>query len=229
MLQLKQNNPVTIKRDEANGVILTGYAAVFNRESKLLNEGKGIFRELIKPSAFDKVLKRVDLDYILTVNHDKDKLLARSKSGTLNLSIDEVGLKFTASMPNTTLGKDTIEQIERGDLAECSFIASVPTNKIKRGKGKDGVMRHIVEEVSDLRDVSIVARGAYGDKASLSELVKRSVDIITGQVTAQKAIPLREELKREYCRLSKKHETNGVLTMTEIKRKYELEDMLKGV
>lgn len=221
MLKLKQNNPVSIKRSETGGVTLTGYAAVFNKESKLLNEGKCIFREIIKPDAFDKVLRRADLDCILTVDHNHQKLLARNKSGTLTLQVDEVGLRFSASMPETTLGKDTIEQIERGDLAECSFIGLVPQNKIKRGRGNDGVMLHTIEEVTNLHDVSIVARGAYGDEASLSELVKRSIDEINNnQIT---------ELRREYWSLQKRQETSGCLDMASIKRKYEIEDTLKSL
>ena len=79
--------------------IVEGYALKFNKPSKDL----GGFVETIDARALDGVNME---DVKLFLNHDSGNLLGRTKSGTLQLSVDEVGLKFRCELPNTTLGND---------------------------------------------------------------------------------------------------------------------------
>ena len=65
--------------------------------------------ERIMPGAFDRALKEDDCRAL--VNHDANNLLGRTASGTLRLSIDKTGLRYEIDTPNTTLGRDTIENI----------------------------------------------------------------------------------------------------------------------
>ena len=94
--------------------IVEGYALKFNKPSKDL----GGFIETIDARALDGVNME---DVKLFLNHDSGNLLGRTKSGTLQLSVDEVGLKFRCELPNTTLGNDVMELVKRGDLSQCSF------------------------------------------------------------------------------------------------------------
>src|SRR5206468_6343372 len=96
---------------------LSGYAAVFNS----LSEDLGGFREQIKPGAFTRSLE-ASPDVMCLHEHDpKQGLLGRTKSGTLALTQDNVGLRFDCSLPNTTLANDVCESIARGDIDGCSF------------------------------------------------------------------------------------------------------------
>jgi len=103
----------TIK-DEKGKKKVKGYAAVFNS----LSEDLGGFREKINRNAFDNVL---DDDVVAVFNHDMNMVLGRTSSGTLKISVDERGLFTEIDMPNTTLGNDLTELVERGDISKMSF------------------------------------------------------------------------------------------------------------
>lgn len=137
----------------------TGYAAVFNSKSRLLAERGKVFYEILENTAFDDVLERGDMDVVLTFNHKRDMIMGRTKSGTLTLGKDEKGLYFRSEVPNTTLGNDTWEMVQRGDYPDCSFVFTVGKNRWE--KDPDGTPLHIVERVSGLYDVAIVVDGAY--------------------------------------------------------------------
>lgn len=142
---------------------LEGYASVFNKRSKPLYESNRLFTEQINPQAFNEVLQRENLNVVLTFNHSRDMLIARTKSGTLELSVDEYGLKFRAKVPNTTLGNDIYELVKRGDLYENSFIFTVKKEDQTWLKEEDGNFLRTINKVSNLFDVSIVTDGAYAD------------------------------------------------------------------
>lgn len=98
--------------------VIAGYAAVFNRDS--LDMG---FIEQVDPGAFSKTIKEADVRAL--GNHDVDWLLGRSKSGTLRLFVDSVGLGYEIDInPNDPDGVRAIEKVRRGDLDGSSFTFS---------------------------------------------------------------------------------------------------------
>ena len=102
-----------------NGNNLTGYAVLWDSESRDIFEVGRKFTEKIERGAFG-ALDAVDVK--LFYNHDSRMPLARTKSGTLKLTQDERGLKFDASLPDTSDGRDVRALLERGDLTgEMSF------------------------------------------------------------------------------------------------------------
>src|SRR5208282_1875589 len=75
---------------------IEGYAARFNQQSKDL----GGFRETVAPGAFTNALAS-NPDIRCLYNHDANRVLGRTTSGTLTLSQDENGLKFRCQLdPN---------------------------------------------------------------------------------------------------------------------------------
>ena len=99
------------KHDDSRAV--EGYALVFNKHSKDL----GGFTEIIEPTALDGVLEKSDI--LCLLNHNEDRgILARSKygEGSLELVIDEIGLKYRFDAPSTTLGDELLEGLKRGDM-----------------------------------------------------------------------------------------------------------------
>jgi HK97 family phage prohead protease len=128
-----------------------GYAAVFNSPSEPLP-----FIETIAPGAFRRSLKS-DSEKLMLLNHNTDKVLASSKSGTLSLREDERGLYVEAELPETTYGRDLSILMQRGDVHSMSFGFSVP-----RGGdswSEDGTSRELREVI--LHEVSVVAFPAY--------------------------------------------------------------------
>lgn len=150
---------------------IVGYAAKFGVRSELIG---GVFREVIAPGAFGGELPGADVRFL--VNHDPSLLLARTKSGTLRLSEDEVGLRFDAMIPDTTLGRDVLEQVRRGDLDSTSF----GFRKIADGwaKTEDGVPLRTLREVS-IFDVSLATFPAYPD----TEVALRSLSEFDGELS----------------------------------------------
>ncbi len=134
---------------------ITGYAALFNNESKDL----GGFRETIAPGAFTRSLK-ANADVKCLFNHDPNKVLARTKSGTLTLAQDDRGLKFSAQLDkNQQMHRDIYASIKRGDVNECSFAFMVPSGG-QTWTNKDSYAARTLTDV-DLIDVSAVCYPAY--------------------------------------------------------------------
>ena len=91
-----------------------GYAAVFNAPTLLYTfDGISIY-EVIDAGAFDGA----DMaDVVLRYNHmESFPILARTSNDTLHLAVDEKGLKVTATLAETTQGKDIYELIRRKEL-----------------------------------------------------------------------------------------------------------------
>ena len=144
---------------------LEGYASIFNQRSKPIFENGKWFYEIIATGAFDEVLASPEFKTKLNFNHMNGQLLARTESGTLQLSVDEKGLFFKAEAPNTTTGNDVVELVSRGDLFECSFAFIVKRGDDTWTMNPDSAdpikLIRTVNKVSRLADVSIVTDGAY--------------------------------------------------------------------
>jgi uncharacterized protein len=129
----------------AAGRRLEGHAAVFGVEAKLPG-----FTETILPGAFSASL-RSDGDILALVDHDAQKVLARTKSGTLRLTEDGKGLAFSLDVPETQPGNDALALAHRGDLGGMSFGFTVP----KDGETWRGTRREL--RAVNLLEISIVS------------------------------------------------------------------------
>lgn len=137
-------------REIGDGMTFVGYAAKFNSRS----ENLGGFVETITPGAFKRSLRSRN-DVKLLVNHDSGRVLASTRSGTLRLEEDAVGLKVEADLPNTSDGRDMAELLRRGDLSSMSFGFTV----MKDTWNAEGSERSL--ESVRLFETSIVAFPAY--------------------------------------------------------------------
>ena len=189
-----------VEGSEEKKVFIEGYAAVFNQKSKLIFEDGKLFYEIIKPNAFDEVLKDEHLNVRAVVDHDNSKLLARTKSGTLTLSVDEYGLKYSILLPDTNLGEDIAKMVERGDIFESSFKYFTRKGDDRFERDENGDLIHIVERVSALYDVSLVVDGAFAN--TNMSVVKRSLKELEAkeQAERERKEAIRKELtkQREY-------------------------------
>ena len=148
---------VRIGGKSGEGRTVTGYALVFNEYSQDL----GGFREIIKPSALSGVLDRSDV--MALMNHDiKRGLLARSTNmkGSLILSVDRKGLKYTFEAPNYQLGTELLEGVKRGDIRSSSFSFAVTKEGQQWQKQGNEYIRTITQ-FDQIFDVSPVYKPAY--------------------------------------------------------------------
>lgn len=157
-----------------NDDVVEGYALKFGT----LSEKLGNFVETIDKRA----LEGVDLsDVRMFLNHDSSKLLARTASNTLTLTVDDIGLKFRAMLPNTSDGRDALELVKRGDLNQCSFGFTVA--KDAWGKHQDTNLRSI-QKIGKLFEISLVSIPAYKDTDV--SVANRSLEKVQEQNAMQK-------------------------------------------
>ena len=152
---------LTIETRASGQTAIVGYAAVYNRLSLDL----GGFREMILPGAFDKVLarQRGKQDVIAVFNHDPNILLGRTSSGTLEVSSDDKGLKYSVTPPAERA--DIISLILRKDLRGSSFAFTVSKDSESFSSDANGAVRSI-REVSGLYDVGPVVNPAYSSSTT---------------------------------------------------------------
>ena len=139
--------------------IISGYAAVFNQVAQIGRWYR--YKEQIASGAFE------GCNYdkcVACFNHNTDNILARYSSGTLKLSVDEVGLRFEFEVPNTTVGNDMYELVKRGDISQCSFAFVVAEESWKYDEQNDENDENdlrTIEKIAELWDVSLVTYPAY--------------------------------------------------------------------
>lgn len=130
---------------------IVGYAAVFN----VLSENLGGFQERIRPGAFSKTIQESDIRSLF--NHDPNLVLGRTKSGTLSMVEDEIGLAIECLPPDVQWARDLMVTIDRGDVDQMSFTFS--TVRDEWSTEKDVTTRDLIEV--QLYDVSPVTFPAY--------------------------------------------------------------------
>jgi uncharacterized protein len=139
---------------ESKSPKITGYAAVFNKETELWPG----FIEQVAPGAFTKTIKADDVRAL--VDHESSKILGRNTAGTLRLWEDSKGLGYEVlSGGDRTYENDLIKSIKRGDINQSSIGFNIVEQSLKYDKGNDMVRRTLTEV--KLFDVSAVTFPAY--------------------------------------------------------------------
>jgi HK97 family phage prohead protease len=154
--ETRSGTPIEIRAADDGSIVVEGYAALYDVPADIA----GMFREVIKPGAFRSALARKD-DVTLNINHNDNFLLARTSSGTLQLSEDAKGLKVRSELD--ALDPDVVRlvrKMKRGDLSEMSFAFSIPEGGQDWTRASDGLDVREIRDVM-LHDVSVVATPAY--------------------------------------------------------------------
>ena len=98
-------------------MVVEGYATTFNQPYTLYSWDDYEVREEIDEHAFDEC----DMtDVIMQYDH-QGRVFARTKNGTLQLAADENGLKITADLSGTDIGKQLYREIKGGYTDQMSF------------------------------------------------------------------------------------------------------------
>ena len=185
-----------IEAREQGSRTVSGYGSVFNSQSEDLG-----FIETIDPKAItDETIKRSDV--FATLNHDNDKILARCKygSGSLELKCDDKGLYYRFDAPNTDLGDELLEHLNRGEIDSSSFAFTVKRDEWTTGD--DGKTYRRILEIDQVFDISPVYCPAYPEAIcqkrnkpsdyadKINSLEKRDMD------NKEKINQLEEEIKK---------------------------------
>ncbi len=166
-------------KDTSDKLILVGRAIVFNKPTKIKTES-GSYIEIIRSSAL--IGASMD-DVKLFYNHDTNNIPLARTPKTMQLEIDNEGLKFCAELPNTEAGRGMYEAVKRGDLTGMSFAFNVPAG----GDEWQGCIRTI-KKIEKVYECSIVAFPAYAEASveargtNLNNKQKRQAKIKINQI-----------------------------------------------
>ena len=181
--------------------VIEGYALKFNRDSSVLG-GWVRFIERIDEHALDNA----DMSNVVaTFNHDNNQVLGRSNVN-LDLTVDNIGLKFRVKPTDTSYAKDLMANIRSGVINQCSFAFTIPESDDAqewRDADQDGVdYSREIRQIDKIYDVSVVTTPAYPDTEAT--VGQRSLDLLKkkqAEKESRELEPLREkmllELERE--------------------------------
>lgn len=142
---------LTTRSSDDNGMTVEGYAMLYDQPSVPMP-----FVEYIDRGALDNV----DLSKVLLLyGHDLNSVLARSDAENLQLRADDKGLWFRATLPDTTLGRDTYTNVTNGNLKGCSVGFKIGDDKWLQGN--DGKVIHHIRSFDQLIEISITPIPAY--------------------------------------------------------------------
>ena len=172
---------------EGEPVKIIGYAAKFNSRSNNL----GGFVEVIAPGAFDDVLND---DVRGLFNHDRNMILGRTKSGTLSLSVDDVGLRYEITAPDNQTVRDLVlAPIQRGDVDQSSFAFHLPSDGYRWDEDESGLYIRTITRVSRLIDVSPVTYPAYNDTEVSARDLEEAKKVLGNDSEEQRQLALHQE------------------------------------
>lgn len=174
-------------QDEEKRKVLEGYAVVFDKPTVLWECGGIEYKEIIAKEAFDNAdLKDVCLKY----NHGDSKgILARTRNGSLQLKVDDFGLKFRATLLDTTDANDVYTNVKNGLLDKCSFAFRVEEDAYNQE-----THTRTISKIKRVYEISVVDIPAYDD----TNVEARSY--FDGRAKEQNASERAKRVKRLICR-----------------------------
>ena len=175
---------------DSDAMIVEGYATTFNQPYMLYDGCDYRVMEQIAPTAF----AQCDMtDVIMQYDHE-GRVFARNRNNTLALSVDAAGLKITADLGGTDIGRQLYQEIKGGYTDKMSFGFVVAedqrTSTMDYNTGVETVLRTITK-IKKLYDVSAVSIPA-NDMTSIS--ARRYAD---GVIDGIKAERLERDNKRK--------------------------------
>ena len=179
--RITMNSEVRAIPTKDGSLKIAGYAATFDTEAENLN-----FREKIAPGAFTRSLAS-DEPIFLLINHQSGQLpLASTRSGTLKLTQDAVGLRMEANLDaKNPRALELASALTRGDVNKMSFSFSINEG----GETRDGGVRTLTDITC--YEVSVVNMPAYES----TDVGMRSAEEIKAEAEALELRKKQMELK----------------------------------
>ena len=175
--------PMEIRLEQREGeepsFFVEGYASTF--EPYVLFEEDGIqYKEQIDPKAFEGC----DMSDVIFCKDHEGTVFARTKNGTLELSIDEHGLFTRTDLSKTASARQMYEEIQAGMYSQMSFAFIVSDDEYDKKE-------HLrtIRKVQKLFDVSAVSFPANPG----TDISVATRDYFNGVIEAERAERLAKE------------------------------------
>lgn len=157
-------------RSKENSNNISGYAVVYDTYTEIRDAWGDTFHERIDPDAMVKTLQNGH-DIFALRNHDYNQIVGRS-GVNLTLENHENGLYFDLTAPNTTLGRDLLEEVRTGLIKGCSFGFRVNEDEWTE---RDGEYFRTIKDV-ELREITLTPIPAYSETSAEVRSLNLKVD-----------------------------------------------------
>lgn len=175
-------NSGAFELDESENFYVDGYASTFEPYEMMEIDGEKYY-ERISRNAFDEA----DMSDVVFLRDHTGRVLARTKNGAIELSIDDHGLFTRTNLGLTEAARDMREDIKAGNYSQMSFSFTVAEDHFDRD-----TRTRVIDRIKKVFDISAVAFPANaGTSIGLSMR-----DYFNGEIEIAKAERLERE-KRE--------------------------------
>lgn len=193
--QYRTAQPLQTRAEEQDGTTVEGYAATFGPYLFFEDEDGPVY-ESFSAAAFDNC----DMsDVIMQYDHN-GRVFARQSNGTLNLEIDDHGLKVIADLGSTEGSRGLLEDIRAGLITKMSwgFIPkdgptyNTETRTIEWGPGS-------IRKIFDVSAVSIPANDGteIAARKYMDGVIQKAEEVREKEERAQR----RAELHRKILKI----------------------------
>lgn len=144
--------------------LISGYSIVFDSDSvpMVVWNDRGELVEVVERITPES-LRGADMsETVAAINHDFNQVLARTDSGTLDISVDEKGVFYRFEAPKTTYANDLLINIEAGNIRGSSFYFSMDLDKgWDIQERADGKLQATIQRVVKIHEMGPVTKPAY--------------------------------------------------------------------
>lgn len=243
-IRISPSSDVQIVDTTAKKVTIRGYAVLFG-----VTYDMGWFTEEVAPTAFGGANLS---DIRALFNHNPDIPLARTKSRTATVTVNEIGLRYEFTAPRSPNGENVAAAVERGDVDQSSWGFTIKPGGDKWIERAGKKPHRIITAVDTVFDVSPVtfaanpqtsatvtttaARQSYdADKATRAtntadEIAERMERLQRAQARAKEPAPEAPEITARKKRLANITEANSAATQADLaERERRLERLTRIV
>lgn len=133
---------------EEPSFFVEGYATTFNEPYVMYHYDGNDYFEEVDAKAFDDA----DMSDVIFQYDHEGMVYARQKNGTLELNVDDKGLKVRADLGSITASREMYEAINAGLVSEMSFAFTVEEDSYN-----EKTRTRTITKINKLYDVSAVS------------------------------------------------------------------------
>jgi len=143
---------------------VSGYGIVFNSDSLplVIHDRSNGFVKVYERITRESIQEADMTDVIAAFNHNFEKLMGRTTSNTLQLSIDDKGVFYSFEAPPTQAGDDLLTHLQRKEISGSSFTFTIDAEEgydiIERG---DGSLEATPKRITKIYEMGPVINPAY--------------------------------------------------------------------
>lgn len=164
---------------------IRGYGVVFNSDSLPLTVYDSthghvrVVEQITRESMRDADMS----DVMGAYNHNFEKILGRTTSGTMTIDVDDAGVRYTIRAGKQSYATDLLESLRRGDVVGSSFTFTYDFDEGYEFEDRDdGTLVAVPKKITKIYEMGPVTNPAYPETSAenrtdaLVKAVKRHLE-----------------------------------------------------